>query len=230
VPDDADVDCGALYERERLGFLDLVGSLDPDQLATPVPATPAWTVKDVVGHLVGITADLNAQSFGSGSADDWTAAQVDVRRAATVDDLREEWDREAPTFEDGLRIFGYELGSHYVGDLLQHRADVHQALRLGRLAADRALLVGLDHYLATFDEALRDGGTGSVQVTSPDGTDTFGTGPLVASLRADAFELFRCFGGRRSAQQVRAMDWDGDVEVVLPQVSPYPLPEQPLVE
>ena len=28
------------------------------------------------------------------------------------------WDHEAPTFEDGLRLFGYQVGNHFVGDLL----------------------------------------------------------------------------------------------------------------
>ncbi len=40
------------------------------------------------------------------------------------------WDREAPTFERGLRELGYEIGSHYVADLLIHLVDVRAALDL----------------------------------------------------------------------------------------------------
>src|SRR5690242_12321252 len=123
-----DVDCAALYEQERRKFIALQRSLDDAGRATPVPATPGWTVHDVLAHVVGITADLNAAEFGSGDPDAWTAAQVDTRRDRTVDELAAEWDREADRFETGLRLFGYEIGSHYLGDLLQHVADVRHAL------------------------------------------------------------------------------------------------------
>ena len=48
-----------------------------------------------------------------------------------------------------------------------------------------------------------------------------GTGPVVASVVADPFELFRCLGGRRTDEQVRALGWSGRPEVVLPYVSAY---------
>jgi hypothetical protein len=57
-------------------------------------------------------------------------------------------------FEEGLRLLGYEIGSHYVGDLLQHMADVRHALGLGMIADDEALAVGLDFYLIVFDREL----------------------------------------------------------------------------
>ena len=77
--------------------------VDPEELS-------GWTVRDVVAHVVGIAADLNAGRFGSGSADDWAAEQVRSRKDRSVDELSDEWDLEAPRFEDGLRLFGYELG------------------------------------------------------------------------------------------------------------------------
>ena len=38
-------------------------------------------------------------------------------RAGTIEDIIAAWDHEAPTFEDGLRLFGYQVGNHFVGDL-----------------------------------------------------------------------------------------------------------------
>jgi hypothetical protein len=58
-----DIDCGLLYRRTRRELMDLVRSLSDEQRGRPVPATPAWSIHDVVSHLVGITADLNAQNF-----------------------------------------------------------------------------------------------------------------------------------------------------------------------
>ena len=123
---DRDVDCGEIYERARRELIGLLQSYPAEQLATLVPATPAWSVHDVVSHLVGITADLNAQAFDDDS-DRWTAAQVASRANCSLSELAAEWDREAPLFEDGLRVFGYDLGSHFVGDLLQHVGDVRHA-------------------------------------------------------------------------------------------------------
>ena len=117
--------------------------------------------------MVGIAADLNAQRFDVVDPDQWTARQVLERQDRAVDELAEEWAREAPLFEEGLRLLGYEIGSHYVGDLLQHTADVRHALGLGILADDEALAVGLDFYLGEFDRGLRSSQRGTVVLAVP---------------------------------------------------------------
>ena len=106
VPERA-VDPAARYEQERLAFVSRRGLLPVELLATRVVATPLWTVRDVLAHVVGIASDLNAQRFGAGDGDAWSLAQVAARGVCSVDDLAVEWDREAPLFEAGLRLFGY---------------------------------------------------------------------------------------------------------------------------
>src|SRR5262245_44738050 len=59
------VDCGDLYEALRREMITLYESFDARQLGTLVLATPEWSVRDVLCHVVGITADLNAQNFGT---------------------------------------------------------------------------------------------------------------------------------------------------------------------
>jgi hypothetical protein len=77
VVPERDVDCGELYERERQRFLELEQSCDAAARSTMVPATPAWSVHDVLSHVVGIAVDLNAGNFGSGGDPDaWTAARA----------------------------------------------------------------------------------------------------------------------------------------------------------
>jgi uncharacterized protein (TIGR03083 family) len=226
-----DVDCGELYGAERRKFVALQRSLDDTARSASVPATPAWTVHDVLSHVVGITVDLNAGNFGSlDDPDAWTGAQVDARRGDTVAQLAEEWEAAAPQFEEGLRLLGYEIGSHYVGDLLHHVADVRQALGLPRPDDDLALAVGLDFYLISFEESLVEAGVGAVEVAVGDESWMLGTGAPVASVRAERFALFRALGGRRSAAQIRALEWRGDADAVLPLVSRYPLPPTDLVE
>lgn len=225
------VDCGEVYERKRRELLELLRSLSENELRAIVPATPEWSVRDVLAHVVGVAADLNAGNFGGhDDPDGWTGAQVRVRRDASIADLAAEWDREAPTFEEGLRLFGYEIGSHYVGDLLQHSGDVRHALNRARPADDEGLVVALHFYLSSFEQALASAGVGAVEISAADEHWTLGLGETVASITAERYELFRCLGGRRSEAQVRALQWEGDVNTILPVVSRYPLQQNPIIE
>lgn len=229
VPERA-VDPAELYETERVAFVAMLRERSPGDLATRVPATPAWSVHDVLAHLVGITADLNAQRFGAGGGDEWTAAQIEARRDATLDDLADEWDREAPTFEGGLRLFGYAFGAHYVGDLLQHLIDVDVALGRPPVRDDEVLAVALDFYLQSFEEVLDEAGAGAVSVTVGDERWRLGSGEVVASVRASRFDLFRALGGRRTIDEIRALDWTGGGDAILGLVSRYPTPGTSLGE
>ena len=214
-------DSGALYRAKRRELLELVHQLGAEELGTVVPATPAWTVKDVVAHLVGITSDLNALRFDAPDPETWTARQVESRRSASVAELEAEWEQEADRFEEGLRLLGYELGSHYVGDLLQHSQDVREALGREDVADDLALAVALDFYVDAFSQALAGNGEGAVVVHVGEEAWTAGRGPAVASVTADRLPLLRAFGGRLALGDVRALAWSGDVDAVLPFVNAY---------
>ena len=214
-------ECGDLYRAKRRELLDLVRPLDHVQLHTLVPATPAWTVKDVVAHLVGITSDLNALRFDAPDPDTWTARQVERRRSSSMADLEAEWEQEAGRFEEGLRLFGYELGSHYVGDLLQHSQDVREALGRDDVDDDLALAVALDFYLDAFSKALAGNGAGAVVVRVGQEAWTAGAGDVVATVTAQRLPLFRAFGGRIHDDRMRSFEWTGDVDAVLPFVNAY---------
>jgi uncharacterized protein (TIGR03083 family) len=225
------LDAAALYEETRLVLLDLVRSLDDDRRTTQVPASPAWNVLDVLAHVIGINADLRLGRFDTTSAsDEWTGAQVASRRGRSVEELATEWDAEAPVFEDGLRAFGYEMGSHFLGDLLQHLGDVRHAVGMMRVPDDETLLVALDFYLDSFHETLVAAGVGSVRVRPSGDEWTLGAGEIVASWAADRYEVFRSLGGRRDERQIRAHDWSGDVDAIVPLVSRYGMPLEGIVE
>jgi uncharacterized protein (TIGR03083 family) len=225
------IDCGLVYQRVRRQLIEVARTLDASQLATIVSATPAWTIHDAIAHVVGLATDLNSGELGTGNPDEWTATQVRDRQARSVAELAEEWEREGPPFEDGLRLFGYEVGSHFVGDLVQHVADVDHALGRPRLAdEDEALVVGLDFYLDSFHETLTEAAAGRITVTVDDETFEVGSGPPVATLTAGRFELFRALGGRRSEQQIRRLQWTGDIDAIVGLVSRYNVPSGDLVE
>src|SRR2546423_6899291 len=50
---DAMADTAAVYAETRERLRELVAGLSEEELGTNVPATPAWSVRDVVAHLVG---------------------------------------------------------------------------------------------------------------------------------------------------------------------------------
>lgn len=215
----ASVDTGSVYERTRREFVAIVVGLSDEKLEVEVPATPGWSVRDALAHVVGLAADLNAQRFPA--ADDvggtaWTNLQVERGRGRPLGEVLGEWDREAATFEDGLRAFGYEMGSHFVADLHAHYQDVRGALGLPADADELTVRVALDHYLGFFDEMLTEAGWGTLDVVAGGEARHFGApGQHQARLRTQPFELLRSVSGRRSAPQIRALDWEGDAEDLL---------------
>jgi uncharacterized protein (TIGR03083 family) len=225
-----EIDSAALYEQTRLALLDLVESLSDEQRRATVPASPAWSVQDVIAHVTGIAADLNTGHLPEVDPEVWTAEQVESRRGRTLHDLRTEWDAEAPAFEDGLRLFGYGVGSHFLGDLLQHLCDVRHAVGLPRIPDDDTLLVALDFYVDSFHETLLEAGVGSVVLTVDDQHWTLGTGDVVATWTTDRYECLRALGGRRDEAQIRRAHWTGDVDRIVGMVSRYGPPTEGIVE
>lgn len=227
-----DLDPAGCYEQLRAEMIDVVRSIDDVELGRPVPATPAWTVHDVLAHVVGVTSDLNHQRFGAGDPDGWTAAQVTERSGWSVPDLVAEWDREATPFVDGLRLFGYGFACHFTADLLHHLADVQHALGRRHPPEDAPpVIAAVDFALDTCHEGLLAADLGPVVWTIDDESFTLGrTGadrrPL--AVRSSRWDAARSIGGRRTRHQIAALDWSGDPAGVLDHVSCYPPPTAPV--
>ena len=73
-------DYAQTYGALRSRVSDLVRGADEEHLERHTPAAPEWRVRDVVAHLSGITADINAGNLDGVATDAWTARQVDARR------------------------------------------------------------------------------------------------------------------------------------------------------
>ena len=222
------VDAAALYAKKRAELTELVLGLSAVELERRVPATPAWRVRDAFAHVVGINTDLNAGNYGRDDPAGWTAAQVDRSRGRSVADLAAEWERESVTFEAGLRLFGYELGSHYVGDLHAHLQDVRSTLGLPADRDELTVLVALDFYLESTDAALRDASPGAMEIHAGAERHQVGDGEIVATVVAEPFEILRALSSRRSLRQIRSLEWTGDAETMAARMSRYPLPEADL--
>lgn len=96
------IDIVAAYVEVRERLLGVV--LDPaTEVETPVPACPAWSVRDVVAHLTGGVVDVttgHAPEFfdGMNLLDQWRDEEVArARDAVTARQVEERRDRSVPT-------------------------------------------------------------------------------------------------------------------------------------
>jgi len=119
-----------VYRDARGRLTRLVGALTGEQLRTPVPATSAWTVHELVAHLVGGAADTASGRLDGAPGDEWTARHVAERRQRPVGELLAEWELVGPTVE--LSLTGEVRGPNLAADIICHEGDLHEALGLPR--------------------------------------------------------------------------------------------------
>lgn len=125
-----DTDWGALYREHVRALSAVVGGLDEVELATVVPATPAWTVRDVVAHLAGGAADHLSGRMDGAPGPSWTARHVSERSAVAVDDLLAEIHGNADAV---VASVGDNPRPAVVWDMVVHHTDIHEALERPRL-------------------------------------------------------------------------------------------------
>lgn len=196
---------GPLYRQTRLHTTALVaGSSDPEIGNAPVPATPEWTVHDVLAHLVGITAGAAGPVPEGGPTEEWTGDHVAWGRGLTLDELLATWAEHGPAFEAVVNR------PQAIIDAVTHEYDLRGAL--GR-PGDRE-----DEPMRWASRLLRSGITvpSPLTIRTEDGDTparTTADRPPTAEttvLTTSVFELFRWRMGRRSRAQMAAMDWSGD--------------------
>jgi uncharacterized protein (TIGR03083 family) len=203
---------GAIYRAARLRIDELVRGAGPAGWATAVPATPGWTVHELVSHLAGITDDALHGNMAGAPGPEWTAAQVAKRTGASTVAVLDAWAADAPAFE------ALPLPFPPMADIVSHEQDLRGALgRPGaRDSAELAyllptLLDAAAQRLAARHECVVDVRAGSASTSA-------GEGEGMLTLTTTPFELLRALFGRRSAAQLHALDWGGsfvpDVEAL----------------
>jgi uncharacterized protein (TIGR03083 family) len=220
VPDDA-LDPTAAYRGVRLRVTELVGDLPVEALDRAVPATPGWRVRDVVAHLAGATADIVAGNLEGVASDEWTAAQVDARRATPITDVLDEWARCSATVDPLIPEIPSAMRGMLITDAVTHEHDVRGAL-------DRPGARDTDALAYAFRAVSRGigsqrGGAGALRLVHDAGETVVGEGAPSAAVRTTRFEVVRAAVGRRSLDQIGAWDWEGDARpetVVLSRFSP----------
>ena len=219
-------DYAQTYGALRSRVSDLVREADDEQLERRAPAAPEWRVRDLVAHLSGITADINAGNLDGVATDAWTARQVDARRDWSIEQLLEEWDTEAAKVEAVMSSLPEVAVGQMTTDAATHEQDIRGGLeRPGARDCD-ALAIGYDWGVQVL-AGVADPADATLWIETEAGTTTVGTGTRQVGVRADRFELFRTMTGRRSLEQIRSFGWDCEPApelLVLPIFTPRPTP------
>ncbi len=219
-------DFAGIYRGLRQGLLDLAPDLSEAEWATTAPATPEWTVKDLYAHLAGVAADILAGNIVLPGTDEWTAKQVANRAGLTPEQICAEWAGTGPDLEsllDGGRVAEPAI------DLWHHDQDARNAIGRHANRTGDGLLLALRSGNVLGAKVV-DAGLPTLAISVDGYARVFGEGDPEVTLSGDPYELARAFMGRRSQDQIRAFDWDGDPEPYLPHFAVFPARETDLVE
>lgn len=180
------IDLGVAYgaARSRVSALVSAASVPSDLV---VPATPDWTVHDVVAHLSGIAVDGTTGNMEGAPGDAWTAAQVARNAHRSIAEMIEEWGETGPFMEAFLSSPAGQQASAAVMDIHTHEADLRHALGLPIEVPEDFLSWAGDVMRDGFQSQLAESGLAPVQ------------------LEASDFEWFRGRLGRRTAAEVVAL-------------------------
>ena len=118
-------DWAEVYRANIDAVTALAEGLSPEDLATRVPATPDWTVREVLAHLAGSPADALGGRMDGAPGPEWTARHVGERSGRStgelVAEIRGAVDGVVATLEGNDR-------PALVWNAAVHHADVHVAL------------------------------------------------------------------------------------------------------
>jgi hypothetical protein len=225
----------AAYRAVRERVTGVLGGIDDGVAAsTPVPGCPDWTVTEVAGHLCGVCVDiLEGNLDGVGTAP-WADAQAERFAPLGLAAVLAHWNEVGPQVEAIGGAFPAEPATQLVFDATTHEHDVRGAVGTvgGRETAE--LAVPMEFVARMLDGRVRGHGLAALRLTAPDGwTSAVGEGTPEVDLRASTFELFRSFGGRRSLDQMRQLDWSADPDPYLAVVfddTPLCPPNEALIE
>ncbi|MEA2497748.1 MAG: hypothetical protein QOH26_153 [Actinomycetota bacterium] len=192
------------YERVYRRVLPL---LNANTAGAEVPTCPGWTVKDVVAHLAGLFTAYRSGDPKEAFSPDWGDREVNARRDHSLDEDIAEWGR---LLKDPGDLFESHLAPVAVSDVLAHEQDIRTALQEPGARDDENIVPAVEMGLAFVEKKAEAAGLPALKVITGEIDRQVGEGDPVATLRTSSYELFRALHGRRTIEQVRAMEWDGD--------------------
>jgi uncharacterized protein (TIGR03083 family) len=198
------------YGASRARIDALVRDLDDDRLVTVVPCCPAWTVKDLVGHVTGVLEDRNEKRLPTGGFEGWTDAQVARHRDEPIAVVLDRWHALAVTPDDAVPSM-----AALSFDAVSHEHDLCQALGVTGHRESHSVRVGSDRARERMGSLLSQSDAPGVDLSVEDEEILLEGGATPIGLKTTHFELMRLVTGRLSRRQATALAWDGDPNPVL---------------
>lgn len=221
---------GPEYRRAAVRIDELVRGLPAGDLDRPVPATPRWTVGDLVRHLAGVAADVVNGTMDGAPGDEWSARHVATRRDRGIPQVLDEWrghgESLTPVFTSGS-----PLAFILLADVLSHEHDLRGALGVPGDRTDPAIAEVATRFVKGVGRRLDEAGVPALRIVAGGRELVGGSGEPAAAVDAgDDWELLRGLTGRRTEAELRAWRWDGDPGPYLAHLSIFPFPEASLAE
>jgi len=123
-------DWAEVYRANVDAVTALAEGLSAEDLSRRVPATPAWTVHDVLAHLAGTPADALSGRMDGAPGAEWTGRHVAERADHTTEDLVAE---VRGSVDDVVASLADDDRPALVWNVAVHHADLHEALGRGAL-------------------------------------------------------------------------------------------------
>ena len=199
-----------LYVEAADSFIAFARKVDDEDWSRPVPCTPQWSARDVLGHVVGLADDVLDDRMEGAPSPEWTAAQVARHAGPGVEELLVAWEARI----DPLAAWIAETGATFpVRDCHSHEHDLRHALDLPGNRENRILTTSATDFVCGLDVPF------PLEVELNGDVLTNGHAELgrypheeVVLRGMSPFEVFRSRLGRRSREQVEQYRWCGPPE------------------
>ena len=198
------MDHAQTYERSYARIKELIDEQAP---GVAVPTCPGWTVKDMVAHLAGFFTAYRSGDPKEAFSADWGDREVSARRDRSLQESIAELDKLVAEPGD---LFESQLAPVAAADVLAHEQDIRTALNKPGGRDDPGIVPAVEMGLSFIEKKAEAQGLPAIRVVTDEIDRQVGADEPVATLRTSTFELFRALHGRRTADQLRALDWDGD--------------------
>ncbi|MFD9960808.1 maleylpyruvate isomerase N-terminal domain-containing protein [Amycolatopsis sp. NPDC058986] len=200
LPENAPAD--AVYRSLRTTISTLVTSSAEDIGDRVVPACPEWTVRDLLAHLVEIAA-LVTRRLGE-------EPDADAEAAAKDGPVRVVLDAWSVLGEHVASLIAGGGGQLMIMDALSHELDLHRVLGTTPERGHPAFLSSLDVVVRGMGEHLANHDAPAFEVRAAGQRWSLGDGAPAAVVTGADYDILRSFTGRRSAGQIRALEWSSD--------------------
>jgi hypothetical protein len=203
------VDAAQQYRMRAESLLDLAADLDDGH---PIPATPAWNLRELIAHLVGVAVDVSGGQVEDYAPPHWTARQVVSRatssRRALVEEWKASWPELCSILDDPV---SHGLDSSFsvlpLVDVIAHEHDLRESVGMFDFS-DPAVSSLVEQRRLQVLTVQGDASTQDLEVRTPEGDHwVIGGAEDRLTVTAERYELWRSLEGRRRRDAVRQFDW-----------------------